>query len=103
MIKATRAACGGGMQVLVSHCMRHAVTQWYYDRNERAEALAAAKADSKSGKASGGSGAAGSGVDAQAEAHAFIRALMVDTTEPSPELIRSLVQQVRQALTAPAC
>ena len=71
--------------------MRHAVTQWYYDRNERAEALAAAAAAGKNRAP----GSGGGGVDAQAEAHAFIRALMVDTTEPSPELIRSLIQQVR--------
>eukprot|EP00873_Tetraselmis_striata_P043355 jgi/Tetstr1/463619/TSEL_008481.t1 len=78
-------------EVLPTHKLRHAVTQWYYDRVERAEALVAAagEAETKRGRRAGGGG----GVDAQGEAHAFIRALMVDTSEPSPRLLAQLVQQ----------
>lgn len=72
----------------------------YYDRNERAEALAAAKAAAGGGTKHALKGA--SSVESQAEAHGFIRALMVDNSDPTPELLCSLTKQVGRDLTARA-
>jgi len=93
-------------EVLPTLQMRYAVTQWYYDRNERAEAMAAAKVAASAtpagkGRVVKGRGGGAGGVDAQAEAHSFIRALMVDTSQPTPELIDSLINQV-EALSSDA-
>eukprot|EP00951_Prasinocladus_malaysianus_P009703 scaffold70816_cov44-Prasinocladus_malaysianus.AAC.1 len=76
-------------EVCPTRQLRYAVTQWYYDRNERAEAVATAASSAKKSAS-----ARKSGVDAQAEAHAFIRALMVDTSEPTPALLEGLFKQV---------
>jgi hypoxia-inducible factor (prolyl hydroxylase) len=77
-------------EVLACHAPRHAVTVWYYDAHEHAEAMASAKMP----------GVGASSPAAQREARDIIRDILSDVDEPTPEACRLLA--VRVASTSAA-
>lgn len=74
-------------EVLPSHACRHAVTVWYYDRDERAEALAKAPKAPTDNDAT---------VRSRHEARAFLLWILAHESAPTQETVNAIVQRAHK-------